>query len=48
MEDDPFRSEEVLGKPASALNVSLEDLTQYDNRAAIALPRKQANLVSEQ
>ena len=31
-----FPSEEVLGKLAAALNVPLEDLTQYDNRAPIA------------
>ena len=31
-----FPSEEILGKPASALNVSLEDLKQYDNREPIA------------
>ena len=31
-----FPSEEVLGKLATALNVQLEDLKQYDNRAPIA------------
>ena len=31
-----FPSEEVLGKLAAALNVRLEDLKQYDNRAPIA------------
>jgi transcriptional regulator with XRE-family HTH domain len=31
-----FPSEEVLGKLAAALNVPLEDLKQYDNRAPIA------------
>ena len=31
-----FPSEEVLGKLADALNVSLDDLRQYDNRAPIA------------
>jgi transcriptional regulator with XRE-family HTH domain len=31
-----FPSEEVLGKLAAALNVQLEDLKQYDNRAPIA------------
>jgi transcriptional regulator with XRE-family HTH domain len=31
-----FPSEEILGKLASALNVSLEDLKQYDNREPIA------------
>src|ERR1700757_4172972 len=31
-----FPSEEILAKLASALNVSLEDLQQYDNRRPIA------------
>jgi len=31
-----FPSEEILAKLASALNVSLEDLKQYDNREPIA------------
>jgi len=31
-----FPSEEVLGKLATALDVPLEDLKQYDNRAPIA------------
>ena len=31
-----FPSEEVLGKLSAALNVTLEDLKQYDNRAPIA------------
>ena len=31
-----FPSEEILAKLASALNVSLEDLKQYDNRGPIA------------
>src|SRR6266403_2451887 len=31
-----FPSEEILGKLARALNVSLEDLKQYDNREPIA------------
>ena len=31
-----FPSEEVLGKLATALNVPLEDLKQYDNREPIA------------
>jgi transcriptional regulator with XRE-family HTH domain len=31
-----FPSEEILGKLAGALNVSLEDLKQYDNREPIA------------
>ena len=31
-----FPSEEILAKLASALNVSLEDLKQYDNRKPIA------------
>src|SRR5215813_1224186 len=31
-----FPSEEILGKLAKALNVSLEDLKQYDNREPIA------------
>ena len=31
-----FPSEEVLGKLAAALNVPLEDLKKYDNRAPIA------------
>ena len=31
-----FASEEILAKLAGALNVSLEDLKQYDNRKPIA------------
>ena len=31
-----FPSEEILAKLASALNVSLEELKQYDNREPIA------------
>ena len=31
-----FPSEEILGKLARALNVSLQDLKQYDNREPIA------------
>ena len=31
-----FPSEEILGKLARALNVSLEELRQYDNREPIA------------
>jgi transcriptional regulator with XRE-family HTH domain len=31
-----FPSEEILGKLAGALNVSLEDLKKYDNREPIA------------
>jgi transcriptional regulator with XRE-family HTH domain len=31
-----FPSEEILAKLASALNVPLEDLQQYDNRGPIA------------
>ena len=31
-----FPSEEILARLASALNISLEDLKQYDNRGPIA------------
>jgi hypothetical protein len=31
-----FHFEEILANPASALNASLEDLKQYDNREPIA------------
>ncbi|MBV8175358.1 MAG: helix-turn-helix transcriptional regulator [Verrucomicrobia bacterium] len=33
-----FPSEEILAKLAKALNVPLEDLKQYDDRAPIAKP----------
>jgi transcriptional regulator with XRE-family HTH domain len=35
-----FPSEEILGKLAAVLNVPLEDLKKYDNRAPIADPKR--------
>jgi transcriptional regulator with XRE-family HTH domain len=37
-----FPSEEILAKLAKALNVPLEYLKQYDNRAPIAKPPAEA------